>query len=128
MAYEATTWQTGDIITAEKLNNMESGIAALEKTKNINITFDSYFGSKNYYIATTATQYAGQTSDTEINIVLPLNQWIYAWVNGSLLGCSAKDASGEYVGTYNKIRIDNAMLAICILSEDVAELEFYEEE
>lgn len=28
MSYTPTTWQTGDTITAEKLNNMESGIAA----------------------------------------------------------------------------------------------------
>lgn len=26
MAYEKTTWQTGDIITAEKMNNIENGI------------------------------------------------------------------------------------------------------
>lgn len=28
MAYVKTTWQTGDVITAEKLNNMEGGIEA----------------------------------------------------------------------------------------------------
>lgn len=27
MSYIPTTWETGDVITAEKLNNMESGIA-----------------------------------------------------------------------------------------------------
>ena len=33
MAYTPTNWQTGDIITADKLNNMEDGIEnALEKT------------------------------------------------------------------------------------------------
>ena len=33
MAYTPTDWQTGDIITADKLNNMEDGIEnALEKT------------------------------------------------------------------------------------------------
>ena len=26
MAYEKTTWQTGDIVTAQKLNNIENGI------------------------------------------------------------------------------------------------------
>lgn len=29
MAYKKTTWETGNIITAEKLNNIENGIAAL---------------------------------------------------------------------------------------------------
>lgn len=28
MSYNKTTWETGDIITAAKLNNMENGIAA----------------------------------------------------------------------------------------------------
>ena len=27
MSYEKTTWETGDVITAEKLNNIENGIA-----------------------------------------------------------------------------------------------------
>ena len=27
MAYEKNTWQTGDVVTAAKLNNMENGIA-----------------------------------------------------------------------------------------------------
>lgn len=30
MAYVKTTWQTGDVITAEKLNNMEAGISRFE--------------------------------------------------------------------------------------------------
>lgn len=30
MAYVKTTWETGDVITAEKLNNMEGGIEALQ--------------------------------------------------------------------------------------------------
>lgn len=30
MAYVKTTWETGDLITAEKLNNMEGGIEALQ--------------------------------------------------------------------------------------------------
>lgn len=28
MAYQKTTWNTGDTITAEKLNNLETGVAA----------------------------------------------------------------------------------------------------
>lgn len=31
MAYEKQTWNKGDTITAEKLNHMEDGIAAVEK-------------------------------------------------------------------------------------------------
>ena len=28
MAYEKTTWQSGDVVTSEKLNNIENGIAS----------------------------------------------------------------------------------------------------
>lgn len=30
MSYEKTTWQNGDVITAEKLNNLENGVEAAE--------------------------------------------------------------------------------------------------
>ena len=30
MAYEKTTWQSGDVVTSEKLNNIENGIANRE--------------------------------------------------------------------------------------------------
>lgn len=46
MDYDPTLWATGDIVTSEKLNNMEGGIAAVSKClvfgeKNSNsITFD----------------------------------------------------------------------------------------
>ena len=39
MSYEKTTWATGDIITAEKMNNIENGIASAEnKLIKINAT------------------------------------------------------------------------------------------
>ena len=39
MSYTKTTWQNGDIITAEKLNNMENGIANVSNTNSqTNIT------------------------------------------------------------------------------------------
>lgn len=33
MAYVKTTWATGDVVTAAKLNNMENGIAANDTAK-----------------------------------------------------------------------------------------------
>lgn len=33
MSYTPTNWQTGDVITAEKLNNMEAGIGDLDTDK-----------------------------------------------------------------------------------------------
>lgn len=40
MNYEKTTWQNGDIITAEKLNNIENGIANISnKISTITFTY-----------------------------------------------------------------------------------------
>ena len=40
MSYTPTEWQTGDTITAEKLNNMESGIAGAVVSFNAEYFFD----------------------------------------------------------------------------------------
>lgn len=37
MAYNKTTWANGDVITADKLNNIEDGISNLKK---LIVTFD----------------------------------------------------------------------------------------
>ena len=34
MSYSSTTWQTGDIVTADKLNNIEQGITTLDTALN----------------------------------------------------------------------------------------------
>lgn len=34
MSYEKQTWQTGDVITANKMNHMEDGIASNESSSN----------------------------------------------------------------------------------------------
>lgn len=34
MSYIKTTWETGDTVTAEKLNNIENGIESLENDKS----------------------------------------------------------------------------------------------
>lgn len=41
MAYTKTTWATGDTITADKLNNMEDGIAANDNFLVVKINFVS---------------------------------------------------------------------------------------
>ena len=35
MSYNKTTWQTGDIVTAEKLNNIENGIENVESLPSV---------------------------------------------------------------------------------------------
>lgn len=34
MAYTATTWKDGDVITAEKLNNLETGVSGVKDGKD----------------------------------------------------------------------------------------------
>lgn len=49
MSYTPNNWQTGDIITAEKLNNMEQGISSAAKLANVfmaAVGFDT--GTKNF--------------------------------------------------------------------------------
>ena len=41
--YTPTEWATGDVITAEKLNNMESGIERLDASKLFIVKFDNIF-------------------------------------------------------------------------------------
>lgn len=40
MAYNKTTWETGDVITAEKLNNIENGIAGIKGVMSITVSED----------------------------------------------------------------------------------------
>lgn len=44
MAYNKTTWANGDVITAEKLNNIEQGIADSNDVVYINYTDDNEKG------------------------------------------------------------------------------------
>lgn len=50
MSYTPTDWKTGDVITADKLNNMESGIANAGKQFAIEASgsTDSLTANKNY--------------------------------------------------------------------------------
>jgi len=41
MNYTPTNWQTGDTVTAEKLNNIENGIVALASMPNLPIISNS---------------------------------------------------------------------------------------
>lgn len=62
MPYVKTTWETGDVITAGKLNNMEGGIEAANAVpfKYITATYaDGAFTVSDTYANTKATYLAG---------------------------------------------------------------------
>lgn len=82
MSYEPTNWQTGDIVTAEKLNNMESGISSAGNTliieptiteteiqlnTSFNNIYNTYMSGKNIVI-----KYSSTTEmDNSINTIFP---------------------------------------------------------
>ena len=45
MAYEKTTWQSGDIVTSEKLNNIENGVANANNFVVLSLTIDESTGN-----------------------------------------------------------------------------------
>lgn len=48
MAYVKNTWETGDVITAEKLNHMEDGIAGGDGLQTYHVTVNAVQGSEGY--------------------------------------------------------------------------------
>lgn len=50
MSYSPTTWETGDTITAEKLNKMEGGIAGAVVSFPITYEHDDYAGESRYIL------------------------------------------------------------------------------
>ena len=57
MSYTPNTWQTGDTITATKLNNMEQGIA--DTSYDLVIKLNSTTGNATLYNASSATLISG---------------------------------------------------------------------
>ena len=52
MSYEKQTWQTGDVITANKLNHMEDGIAGSVDAFVVNVTATPILNGNGYTFAT----------------------------------------------------------------------------
>ncbi len=92
MSYEKYTWQTGEVITADKLNHMEDGI------KNSYITvFDAEFRSDDNKLLVTAEAGAIKVGDA-FNIA-----WTQTLPMGSISGntfgyCMQTDSGGGSYG------------------------------
>lgn len=85
MSYEKTTWQDGDIITAEKLNNIENGVKEISENTSIYIA-DVNVGmdSEEIWINTTQTFQNLLTQYNNGKIILfrsVLNNHGYAIIN-----------------------------------------------
>ena len=115
MAYEKTTWQSGDVVTSEKLNNIENGIASLdyvilEPTVDTETGYlhlgKSYNDFLAYYNSNKLVYVKVQRVDSEIHIesfFLILSDLTYdrdfgyRVTFGSEIGFSSDTADGELV-------------------------------
>ena len=92
MSYTPTTWQTGDTITAEKLNNMESGIENANEPFVITLTptAQDYSGTMDKTVAEIDAAYrAGQKIIFRVYVSTTVYMEIDCTYRGS-------DASVEY--------------------------------
>ena len=78
MPYEPTNWQTGDTITAEKLNKLENGVAGGGSSDAFEVKFTvEYDQQTSAYVATSDKTYS------EISAAYTANKKIYAWLSSA---------------------------------------------
>ena len=69
MGYNKTTWETGDIVTAEKLNNIENGISAAGQ---ILLVHEIYDESLNTYTLDKTWQEIHDAMEVGLAILFPV--------------------------------------------------------
>ncbi len=114
MAYNKTTWKTGDVITAEKLNNAENGIAAASPFI-INLVVDEVAGTLSLdqtYGAILAAQLAGRycpVISPEVPDMLPAEPY------GFVYKAYGSDGSYNVDVANDKATIGETHLALCLV-------------
>ena len=71
MAYIKNTWQTGDVVTSEKLNNIEQGVAA---ACPVLFVHESYDASSHTYALDKTWQEIFDAMEVGLVILLPVNE------------------------------------------------------
>lgn len=95
MAYTPTSWQNGDVITAEKLNNMESGIAAALPVFLVTFSYDD--GTDTYVADHTFAEIATAAQAGNILMICMEDE-----VSGNRYGYGSYSQYGFW-GTYYEI-------------------------
>ena len=72
MSYEKTTWETGDIVTAEKLNNLENGVASAN-------------GGSGVFVVNVTETYDEEMETTILTHDADINDIMNAWYDGKLI-------------------------------------------
>lgn len=113
--YDKINWQTGDIITAEKLNHMESGIAAANEGEILHITAtedESY--NVSFSIPAAGAWAAIQAGKIPVVEFVP-----YMGVAITLFGRTwMTDGVSPSIAFYNKNNINNYVMVLIVLHED----------
>lgn len=107
MTYNKTTWKTGDIITADKLNNIENGIQAVELTTTNGITqIDSK--KQNKLVAGTNITLTDNPTDNTTTISAPSS----GGINNPLYPSTTPSSGDQTRITSIKLDSENSKLLI----------------
>ena len=80
MAYEKQNWECGQVITADKLNHMEDGIAAGGSDRviaHMTYSFDSTTGCETYTLDITGEQVSSIITNGQSLIIVDDDNYIY---------------------------------------------------
>ena len=103
MSYSKTTWATGDIVTADKMNNIESGIQSVE-SKVDNIPSSSMNYDLELKVETNSAFSTWKSSTSKENDI--------SIVSGSIAACEQKALTGRAPAiklTFNQVLLNNAV-------------------
>lgn len=103
MAYEPTAWQSGDVVTAEKLNKIEDGIANSASNQFLEIPSNAILWNHEFGLG--ALDYIYLTSSLQEYCLVPLK---YVPELGDSLKCYARHSymeSSDSTGKFNRVII-----------------------
>lgn len=119
MIYEPTEWKTGDIITADKLNNIESGIVDTDEFiihlggTTEDEASDAFANDKFTFDKTWNEVYTAFKSKKKCRIVLNpyAETMLGGYTTSEVIGCSGKTANDSMIDTrYSVIFFFNVKL------------------
>lgn len=116
MSYTPTTWQTGDTITAEKLNNMESGIASANEGEILHITATlNAQGAASFSVPAAEAWAAIQAGKIPVVTFLPYNSDHAFTLFGRTM---LSDGVNQSIAFYNKNNNSNSETVLITLNEN----------
>lgn len=101
MAYEKTTWATGDVITAEKLNHAEDGIASANDSGKIEIVSEQGEISASYNDLV-----AWITAGITPFLIAPVNAAVGDPFNTVMYLSQYRPVEGGYYASFSNVSLD----------------------